>query len=234
MGMGSVLAERGDPVAATHAGDAVALCRAQGTPDYLALVLPTAAMVCWQVGAFEQCRRYVAEALPLHAEQRRISRVVLLSAAAGNALAEEQLTDAVDFGRQADLEATDLGVEREVPLVRAVLACSLLAGGDLTGAVDRALAALDAAAALTFAFPLAICLETTGLVVAELRGHDRAASAEIAVLLASAEAIRARGDRPTPPALAGRVETLRSAVGPGTADEPAAAAALARRLLTAV
>jgi pimeloyl-ACP methyl ester carboxylesterase len=92
----------------------------------------------------------------------------------------------------------------------------------------------DAAAALTFAFPLAICLETTGLVVAELRGHDRAASAEIAVLLASAEAIRARGDRPTPPALAGRVETLRSAVGPGTADEPAAAAALARRLLTAV
>jgi hypothetical protein len=64
MGMGSVLAERGDPAAAGYAGDAIDLCRRSGSPAQLMVALPTAAMVCWQVGALEEARAYVAEARP--------------------------------------------------------------------------------------------------------------------------------------------------------------------------
>ncbi|HEY1738983.1 MAG TPA: BTAD domain-containing putative transcriptional regulator, partial [Acidimicrobiia bacterium] len=112
MGMGSVLAERGDPTAPRYARDAIELCRRGGSTEQLALALPTAAMVCWQVGAYEQCRGYVAEAQPMHTDVRRIARVVLLSAAAGLALTDGDLEAAVEIGTQADVEATDLRVER--------------------------------------------------------------------------------------------------------------------------
>jgi predicted ATPase/DNA-binding SARP family transcriptional activator len=229
MGLGSVLAERGDPAAAGYAEDAIALCRSGGSADYLALALPTAAMICWQVGAYDQCRAYVAEARPLHAEGRRIARVVLLSAAAGLALADGDLDAAHDFGRQADLEATELGVEREVPLIRAVLAWTLLARGEPSAAIDRALAALDAAAGMTVDFPRAICLETAALVAADRGG---VVADDLAVLLASADVIRERGDRPALPTSADALQALRIRVGNGAPADVDLATETARRVLT--
>jgi predicted ATPase/DNA-binding SARP family transcriptional activator len=160
MGMGSVLSERGAPEAADYAAKAIALCRAGGSAEQLAAAVPTAAMVCWQVGAYDDARAYIDEARPMHTGTRRIARVVLLSASTGLALADGDVDAAIDFGETGDREATELGVEREVPLIRSVLARALLARGDVGGAADRALAAFDAAFSITFEYPLAICLET--------------------------------------------------------------------------
>jgi predicted ATPase len=164
MGMGCVLAERADPAAADFAAEAIALCRADGSAEQLAAAMPTAAMVCWQAGDVDRARAFVDEARPMHSGGRRIARVVLLSAAAAVALADGDVAAAVDYGRSADAEATELGVEREVPLIRTVLARALLASGDPIGAAERAIAALEAAGSLSFAFPLAGCLETAALV----------------------------------------------------------------------
>jgi predicted ATPase/DNA-binding SARP family transcriptional activator len=207
MGMGSVLSERGAPEAARYAADAIALCRAGGSPEQLAAAMPTAAMVCWQVGALDEARAYVAEARPMHSDSRRIARVVLLSISAGLALAEADLGAAVDFGEAADREATELGVEREVPLIRSILARALLARDDIAGAAERTLAALDAASSITFDYPLAICLETAALV---LHADGAVESSDLATLLATAAVIRERGDRPAPAPLAGAVVALRA------------------------
>jgi predicted ATPase/DNA-binding SARP family transcriptional activator len=206
MGMGSVLSERGAPEAARYAADAIALCRAGGSLEQLAAAMPTAAMVCYQVGALDESRAYVAEARPMHVDSPRIARVVLLSTSAGLALADGDLDAAVDFGEAADHEATELGVEREVPLIRSTLARALLARGDVAGAADRTLAALDAAFSITFEFPLAICLETAAVVL-RAAGRD---GTELATLLATAAVIRERGDRPAPAPLAGAVVALRT------------------------
>jgi predicted ATPase/DNA-binding SARP family transcriptional activator len=230
MGMGSVLAERGDPAAADYAAEAIELCRQGGSPDYLALAMPTAAMICWQVGAFEQCRAYIEQARPMHAEGRRIARVVLLSTAAGLALTDGDLDAAVDLGRQADLEATELGVEREVPLIRAILARALLARGDLAAAADRSLAILDAAAAMTFRYPHAIGLEIAALVLA---AAGSAPDVALAGLLATAAELRARGDRPPVRTLSAELVELRARVGagPAGAGDVAASVGVARALL---
>ena len=219
MGMGSVLAERVDPAAAGYACDAIELCRRGASAEQLAAALPTAAMVCWQVGALDEARSYIAEALPLHAGTQRIARVVLLSAAAGVALADGDIAAAVEFGRTADKEASELGVEREVPLIRAVLARSLLADDDLLGAAQSSAAALEATAAMSLAFPFAIGLETAALVVHAAGVSDEAALGEI---LATAAVIRRPGDRPAPATMAGAVSALRAVLG----LEPAAAASV--------
>jgi len=70
--------------------------------------MPTAAMVCWQVGAYEQCRAYIDKARPMNTEVKRIARVVLLSTTAGLALTDGDFDAAIDFGTQADLEASEL------------------------------------------------------------------------------------------------------------------------------
>jgi predicted ATPase/DNA-binding SARP family transcriptional activator len=206
MGMGSVLSERGAPEAARYAAEAIALCRVGGTLEQLAAAMPTAAMVCWQVGALDESRAYVAEARPMHSDSRRIARVVLLSTSAGLALADGDIDAAVDFGEAADREATELGVEREVPLIRSVLARALLARGDVVGAADRTVAAFEAAFSITFEFPLAICLETAALVLhaAGIGGRD------LALLVASADVIRKRGDRPAPAPLVADISLLRA------------------------
>ena len=146
----------------------------------------------------------------MHSDSRRIARVVLLSTSAGLALADGELDAAVDFGEAADREATELGVEREVPLIRSVLARALLARGDVAGAAERTRAAIDAAFSITFEFPLAICLETAALV---LRAAGVGAG-DFAVLVASAGVIRGRGDRPPPATLAADIESLRADLGP--------------------
>jgi predicted ATPase len=226
MGMGSVLAERGDPAAAGYASDAIELCRRGGSAEQLALAMPTAAMVCWQVGAYEQARAYIEEARPWHAGTRRIARVVLLSAAAGLAMTDGDADAAADFGAQAELEATELGVERELPLIRVVLARSVLARGDLPRAAEHAIAALDAA---TMPFQLAICFETAALVAAAAAATP---AADIASLLVTAGHIRQRGDRLPLPPLAPAIARLREEPGGAAPLGTDAADALARNLLT--
>ena len=240
MGLGSVLGERGDPAAAGHARDAIALCRERGSAAHLSLALPTAAMVCWQAGALEQARAYAAEARPMHAETRQIARVVLLSVSAALSLAEHDVAGAIEFGSAADALATDLGVEREVPLVRSVLARSLLAAGDLPAAAERALAAVEAGLTVSIGHPLAGCLESAALVIDALGG----APADVGRLLGAARDLRAAGDRPTPPTLVGDLDRLRARLAAAAdvasdvtapdviATDPVEAAALARSLLS--
>ncbi len=233
IGMGCVLAERADPAAARFAVEAIDLCRASGSPEQLAATLPTAAMVCWQVGDLATAREYVAEATPLLAGSRRIARVVLLSVAAGIALADGDLDAATEVGAVADAEASDLGIERELPLIRCVLARALLASGDLAGATAAATRAVQAARTLTFTFPLAGCLETAALVcLAGSREPDPAGTA--LVLLAAAAAIRKRGDRPGPVTLSEAVLAAEAELGvpaAGSVTGVAAAVELAVRIL---
>ena len=214
MGMASVLAERADPAAAGYASDAIDLSRRSGSREQRMLALPTAAMVCWQVGALEEARAYVAEALPLHGVTDSIARVVLLSAAAGVALADGDLDAAVEFGSTAGRAASELGVEREVPLIRAVLARALLARDDLPGAARCAAAVLEATQAMSLSSPLALGLETAAMVVHAAGAADDRALGEF---LATAALIRRTGDRPAPAALARAVTELRAVLGPQAA-----------------
>ncbi|SDO64418.1 Predicted ATPase [Nakamurella panacisegetis] len=193
MGVGSVLAERGDPAAADFALAALGACRRRASSEQLASALPTAVMISWQVGALPQARELLAEGLTLHPDGRRIARVVLLTAGCGISLADRDVAQAISLGRTADEIATTLGVERELPLVRALLARALHAGGHRRDATDRAIAAIRAARALTYDHPLALCLETTTLLYPGSPGRDR--------LLATAAELRARGDRPAPATL---------------------------------
>lgn len=184
-------------------------------------------MVAWQVGALQPARHWVDEAMPMHRDVRRIARVVLLSAACGLSLAEGDLNGAVDLGRLADAEGTDLGVERELPLARSLLALALLKNGDLDEAAQRAAAAVEAAASLSYRFPLATALETVALVACE-RGEP---SFDIAALMATAVRIRRAGDRPVPQPLATAVHDLGAAL-PQCApiDDPTALVQLAQSL----
>ncbi len=211
MGMACVLAERADPAATSFAAEAIQQCRSRGSAEQLAAAMPTAAMCCWQAGDLEATRDFVAEAWPMHAGGRRIARVVLLSAAAGLALATGDVAAAIDHGRSADAEATELGVEREVPLIRSLLARALLADGDIDGAVERAIGAVVAARTLSFDFPLALCLETAALVL--LSSQPDAHQHEIALLLGVSADLRDRGDRPSPPSLAAATQGATAAFG---------------------
>jgi hypothetical protein len=130
------------------------------------------------------------------------------------ALADGDITAAVEFGRTADREAIELGVEREVPLIRAVLARSLLAHDDLLGAAQCAAAGLEATRAMSLGFPFAIGLETAALVLHAAGVSDGSALGEI---LAAAALIRRTGDRPAPATLARAVSALRTVLGPESA-----------------
>ena len=231
IGMGCVLAERADPGAVRYAAEAIGLCRRAGSAEQLAATLPTAAMICWQVGDLAAARQYIAEAQPLLAGTRRIARVVLLSAAAGVALADGDPAAAAEFGALADQEGTALGIDRELPLARAVLARAWLDVGDPAAAARHAAAAVQAARALSFTFPLAVCLETAAMVCLAgghaAAGADAAGARAAAVLLAVAVQIRARGGRPGIPALRPAVEAARASVAglvTGPLPDPATAA----------
>jgi tetratricopeptide (TPR) repeat protein len=224
IGMGCVLGERADARAAEYAAEAIELCRRAGTPQQLAATLPTAATVCWQVGDLDLAREYVAEAMPLLADSRRIARVVLLSVAAGIALADLDFDAAIELSEVADTEATDLGIERELPLIRCVLARALLGRGDDRGAAAKSLDAVLAAKALTFSFPMATCLETAALVCLHGVGRAGESSEELAVtsktLLDAAAAIRTAGHRPGPVTLSEAVGVARDAVAAELGEQP--------------
>ncbi len=208
MGVACVLSERGDPSAARYAEDAVALCRSEDAVESLASALATAAVVCWQVGELEAARDYVARARPMLSDGRRVARVALLTAAAAVALADGDVAAAVDHARAAEDEATELGVERELPLIRSLLARGLLGGGDLAAAVTCAAPAIQACRSLRYWHPLSTCLETVATV---LVAADREVDAR--PLLLHAAALRARGYRPTPLLL-----PAPAAPGPSTPD----------------
>ena len=208
IGMGCVLAERADPAASGYAADAIELCQRGGSAEQLAATLPTAAMVCWQAGDLDAARRYVAEAMPLLAGSRRIARVVLHSAAAGIALADGDVDGAIAFGTNAVADASDLGIERELPLAQCLVARALLDRGDVEAAAEAALAAVTVSRSLTFTCPLAVCLETAALICLKLPDTTQAA----AQLLAAARLIRERGSRPGPPTLRAAVDRARAVV----------------------
>jgi predicted ATPase len=210
MGMGSVLAERVNPSAAGYAHDAIALCRRGGSAEQLAIALPTAAMICWQVGDLDAARSYIAEALPLNAGPARIARVVLLSAAAAVALADGDTIAALEHGTMAYREAAELGVEREMPLIGAVLARAAFGHGDAPAAARHAAGALDTALGMSIDFPLAIGLETAALVLHGFGPGQLAADTTIADLLSAADVIRRRGDRPSSLTLTAAVAALRA------------------------
>ncbi len=229
MGVGAVLAERGDPAAADFAIRALDSCRRNASAAQLAAAQPTAVMICWQVGAMPQARELLTEGLQLHPDGRRIARVVLLSAGAGIAFADGDFKQAISYGQTADADATELGVERELPLIRCLLARSLLATGATAEAADRAIAAISAAMALTYSHPMALCLETAALVASDADPEYRSA------LFATAAALRIRGDRPIPPSLLHSTEVAGSVVHvTETALPVAQAATLAAELLQVV
>ncbi|MGI8878978.1 MAG: ATP-binding protein [Jatrophihabitans sp.] len=231
MAMGCILAERADPAAAGFVAQAVELCAEGGSVDSLSCALATSAMVCWQVGDLASARAYLDRARPLLADKKRISRVVFLSMSAAVALADGDAEAAIEFGTRSDAEASELGVEREVPLIRAVLARALLAAADPLEAARWARAALTAAAALTFRFPLADCLEAAALVLLEL---GSARLVDVRDLLTAAAAIRAAGDRPGPPPLRPAIDAAlgRLPARSGVVLSTDEAVALALRLLT--
>ena len=221
---------------------------AGGSAEQLAATLPTAAMVCWQVGDLAAAARYIAEAQPLLAGSRRIARVVLQTAAAGVALARGDASAAIELGRSAAADASALGIAREQPLPSAIVARAWLELGDLAAAAQHARAAVTAARSLAFAFPLAVGLETTALIALGGRPPGGLAAEGLAAggaagggavagqLLAAAAAIRHRGDRPVPPTLRAAVDQatalVTSAVVGAATLPPAAAAELALSVLT--
>ena len=241
IGMGCVLAERADPAAVESAGAAMQLCRERGSVEQLTAALPTAAMVCWQVGDLAGAHGYIDEAWPLHQQTRRIARVVLLSVAAGVALADGDIAAAIDFATRGDDEATELGVEREVPLVRSLRALSLLADGQVVAAAVHASAAVEAARALDFEYPLALSLEVVALVCLASAGvGDEPDRAGLTRLLGWSADIRRRGKRPGPPTIRSAVDAAILALGgedvirPDEALLPREAADLALTLVGAV
>jgi hypothetical protein len=226
--VGSLLAERGDPAAVNFASDAIALCREVGAPEQLLITLPTAAMISWQVGDYAAAREFAREARPLLDDEPRISRVVLLITMAGLALEDGDAADAVRLAESADAVGTELGVERELPLARCLLARARLAGGDLDGAVTAIASALEASATITLDYPLALCLETAALVGRELGVED----GELATALQSAATIRTAGSRPAPAGLAGATDELQAVVGSAEPLPPRTAATRASEMLT--
>jgi len=194
MGLGSVLAERGDPSAVDRARRALEICAERGSADQLQATLATAAMVAWQVGDAATAREWVADASPLLGGPPRIARVVLATVAAACALDAGQLDHAAELIQGALRDAVELGVERELPLAQAIAIRVELERGDLGAARSLAVEQLAAARRVGFAYPRAIALETAAVVAARLG----LAPEVTAPLLATAAAIRARGSRPAP------------------------------------
>jgi predicted ATPase/DNA-binding SARP family transcriptional activator len=205
VGMGSVLAERDDPAAARYAAQAVELCRTGGSTAQLSLTLPTAAMICWQVGALDDARAYLDEGTGLLAGVTRIASVVLKSAAAGIAFADGDMDAAVELATIADRDGTALGVDRELPLIRCILSRALFARGESGRAAAVAASAIAAARAISYLHPLATCLETVVVVAAAT-----SSPADLASLLAYADEIRSQGERPGVGSLRDGVDEVRS------------------------
>jgi tetratricopeptide (TPR) repeat protein len=228
IGLGSLLAERVDPSAVDFATEAIELCRAQGTAEQLLITLPTAAMIAWQVGNHEAALSFAREAHPLLQDDPRIARVVLLIAMAGLARADGDAVDAERLATAADAVGTELGVERELPLARCVLARARLDLDDTAGASAAVESAFVAAESMSLDAPFALCLETAALVGSAIGANG----SEIATVLASANALRARGSRPAPADLQPAIDELRAGVSTAEPLPARQAADVAREMLS--
>ncbi len=217
IGIGSILAERGDPAAAGFALAALDRGRANSPADQLAGVMPTAAQICWQVGDFEAARAIVQECRPLLGTGARIAHVYLLSVSAGLSLAEGDARQAVDFAGQARAEGAELGVERELPMISSLLAWALTLAGDPEGGRREARVAVQRAAALEYDGPLATALETAALV---LEATGSGGSQNLAAILRGADAIRRAGNRPAVALFRDLVSELPAKSAPWTGPEP--------------
>ncbi|HEY1531187.1 MAG TPA: BTAD domain-containing putative transcriptional regulator [Galbitalea sp.] len=220
IGVGSLLSERVDPSAVDFAREAIELCREHGSEEQLLITLPTAAMISWQVGNLGAAHEFASDARGVLQGDPRIARVVLLVAMAGTALAEGDIEDAIRLSSAADSLGTELGVERELPLARCILARSRLTAGDTAGASAASESAFAAAEAMSTESAFALCLETAALVGSAIGADEQ----EVSTALESARVIRNRGSRPAPLTLQGAVDELRKTV-PATDALPARDAA---------
>jgi predicted ATPase/DNA-binding SARP family transcriptional activator len=205
MGIASILAERGDREAVSHAQRALEIARDQGSPDQLLATLATGAMVAWQVGALDEAARAIADGGTLLDGDPRISRMILATASAGVALAEGRLEDAAHMAELSVSDGEELGVERELPLAHVVRARVALERGRTGQAARSALDAVASARRLGYPYPLAICLETAALVLG--------VSGDTVGLIATAAELRRVGARPAPSGLG-------LSVPPGVQPEP--------------
>jgi DNA-binding SARP family transcriptional activator/predicted ATPase len=228
IGVGSLLAERGDESAVDFAREAIALCRESGTPEQLLITLPTAAMISWQVGDLMAASEFARDARPLLQGDPRIARVVLVTAMAGMALAEGDAADAIRLATSADTVGTELGVERELPLARCILARALLETGDTSGASAAVESAFAAAHSMSLEAPFALCLETAALVGRAIGANE----GEVGTVLGSSAALRARGSRPAPAPLRDAIDDLRLTTTAGDVLPARKAAALAQEMLS--
>jgi hypothetical protein len=233
--LAAILAQRGDEGVVQIVDRAISLCEAEGPPDQLAVCMPEAARHCWDVGALPEARGYLDRSWALLGEGRRIAHADLLTAATAVALGDGDLDAAIEHGTAAEAEAAGLGIDRNLPFVRALLALALLARGDVDRAARVAADAVRSGRELSVQYPVADALEAAAA-VAERVG---APGEDVAALLSAAGLVRARGERPAPVPLRAGIEALRERVG-GRVDAAedegtglAAACDLAERLLLA-
>jgi predicted ATPase/DNA-binding SARP family transcriptional activator len=227
----AMLAQRGDAAAVTLVAEAIALCEAEGPPEQLAVCLPAAARHCWDVGAVAEARAYLDRSWTLLGEGRRIAHADLLTVATAVALGDGDLDAAVEHGTAAEAESIGLGLDRNLPIVRALLSGALLARDDVDEAARVAADAVRSGRDLSVHYPVADALEAAAA-VAERVG---APAGDVAALLTAAAGIRARGERPAPQPLRASLDALRARVGDPRSPAPdlAGACDLAERLLVA-
>ena len=140
------------------------------------------------------------------------------TAATAVALGDGDLDAAVEHGTAAEAEAAGLGIDRNLPFVRALLARALLGRGEVDQAARVAADAVRSGRELSVQYPVADALEAAAA-VAERVG---APAQDVALLLGAAADVRARGERPPPVPLRSGIEALRARVGDsrGSAARP--------------
>jgi len=150
-----------------------------GSAEQLALAMPTAAMVGWQVGAYE----HAAPTSTKPADEHRVSESrgsCWLSTTAGLALTDGDFDAAIDFGTQADLEASELGVERSAADQGRTCAGATCPGDPLARPIERS--PLSTPPSKDHRLPIAICLETASLIAS---AAGTASDTDLASLLAT-------------------------------------------------
>jgi tetratricopeptide (TPR) repeat protein len=130
-----------------------------------------------RTGTFDDAMQLFAEARALFAETGAKGEVIETDALIAESLAlQGRFEDAYALASEALSRAGGSGGQTQyAPLLRRVLACSLIAQGDLAAAADTLKYALEIARARSAAFEVAQTLEVIAA-VDRLRGHEEEAS----------------------------------------------------------